>query len=1453
MSVRKVAVLGLALAGMLAPAHRPTATGPALVTAAAAVARPSDADAPPAGLSRKEWGQIRGLMENGRYHAASVARPGEPVVLKASNPEQGYITTFRTDGIEIASRPVPGTDWRLGVRVTGFGPEGDVRPLPAAEPVADKQRVEYQRGPLTEWYENRPAGLEQGFTIALPPAGGVGEPLAIELALDGGLGVAVEGDTASFSDTSGRRVVRYAGLRAWDAKGQELPSQMKAGGGRLQLAVEAETASFPVTVDPTFVCEGQLLGHGDPWGQEGAEAGRSVSASGDTGVVGFYREDTTAGTDAGSAYVFVRSGTTWTEQQKLTASDGAPGDGFGVSVSVSGDTVVVGAYCDDTPGGTDAGSAYVFVRSGTNWTEQQKLTASDGAPGDGFGVSVSVSGDAVVVGAAADDTPGGTDAGSAYVFARSGTTWMQQQKLMASDGATGDGFGYCVGLSGDTVVAGAPLDDGNAGSAYVFVRSGTDWTQQRRLTASDRAPGDVFGVSVSVSEDTAVVGARLDDTTAAVNAGSAYVFVRSGTNWTQQQKLTASDAAASDNFGNSVSACGDTVVVGAYLGDSGAGPDTGSAYVFVRLGTTWTQQQKLSAADGSGGDSFGVAVSVSGEMAIVGASHHYVRGTNAGSAYVFVRSGTTWTEQQRLTASDSVAGDAFGSSVSVSGDTLVVGAPEDETGQGRGSAYVFVRSGTNWTEQEKLLRSGDGFGHSVSVSGDTVVVGAPFVDNAGYVDVGAAIVFVRSGTAWAEQQVLWASDYAAGDYFGWSVSVCGDTLIAGAWGRGMQEGAAYVFVRAGTNWTEQQRLIALGGAAWFGWSVSCAGDTAVVGAPSSLGSGSAYVFVRSGTTWTLQQELTGYAPQAHGPAFGVAVSVSGDTAIVGAPLDDTPAATDAGSAYVFVRSGTTWTQQQKLMAPDGATGDWYGMSVSVSGDTAIVGAYRGDTGAGTDAGSAYVFVRSGTSWAEQQKLTAPDGAASDNLGNSVSVSGDTAVVGAPGHDTGGGADAGSAYVFRSLATEADLAVTLLDSPDPVSGLGTVTYTVGVNNAGPAAATSVQVVQSITAAPPTGVTFQSASGTGWSCSAGATSVTCTQPTLAAGASGPPLIIQWDVGPAGGTLLAQAVVSSAEPDPQPANNTAYASTTVNGVPYTDLSISKNDGGVTVLWNRPIAYTLTVDNAGPEAVTAATVADSFPASVASVTWTCAASVGSSCPASGSGTINASVDLAVSGTVTFTATGWVVYGTVGPITNTATVNSPVYDTNSANNTSTINTPVDGDLIFEDGFQSAVGTWPEATEPGAMLVPDRDGDGVVDAIDNCPQAANADQADADGDGIGNACDVVAVRIDVEPGRFPNRVSPGRGSLTVAILTAATFDALTVDPESVRFGPTGTEAGAWQWAPEDVDGDGDVDLALHFWTQATGIQCGATEVRLKGSALARLIEGKDSIRTVGRACVAIGK
>jgi hypothetical protein len=384
------------------------------------------------------------------------------------------------------------------------------------------------------------------------------------------------------------------------------------------------------------------------------------------------------------------------EVAKLLASDAGKFDYFGYSVAVSGDTAVVGAISNDPGGTTDAGAAYVFVRVGGIWTPQATLVASDAATNDNFGYSVAISGDTAVVGAYLNDHAGGTDAGAAYVFVRSGGIWTEQKKLTASDSAPFDSFGYSVAISADTAVVGALYDDNvggiDAGSAYVFVRTGVTWTQQAKLTASDAATTDQFGVSVSVSGDTAVIGAYADDLVSGMDAGSAYVFFRTGTAWAQQTKLTASDAAPFDQFGTSVAISGDTAVIGAYAGDHAGGIDAGAAYVFTRTGVVWTPQAKLTASDAAADARFGVSVAVSGNAAVVGAlADDHPGAVDAGSAYVFVRTGVVWTQQAKLTASDSAANDRFGNSVAISGDAAVVGAYADDHAGGTdaGSAYVF--------------------------------------------------------------------------------------------------------------------------------------------------------------------------------------------------------------------------------------------------------------------------------------------------------------------------------------------------------------------------------------------------------------------------------------------------------------------------------------------------------------------------------------------------------------------------------------------------------------------------------------------------------------------------------------------------------------------------------------------------------------------------------------------
>jgi hypothetical protein len=376
---------------------------------------------------------------------------------------------------------------------------------------------------------------------------------------------------------------------------------------------------------------------------------------------------------------------TWAQQSKKTPSDEAASDGFGVGVAISGNTAIVGANGND--GFT--GAAYIFTRTSGVWTQQQKLIASDGAGGSQFGVSVALSGDTALIGAFNN---GGK--GAAYVFTRSGTVWAEQQKLTAADGVAGDLFGWRVGISADTAIVSAYGRDEAAtdsGAAYVFTRNGASWTQQQKLTASDAAATDRFGFSVAISGDTAVLGA-IYDSDLGNQSGSAYVFTRSGTAWSQQQKLTAPDGGPNDEFGYSTAISGDTLIVGAWGDDYGTPTifNTGSAHVFTRTGTTWSHQQKLTASDAGDQDFFGFSVAISGNTVMVGSARDDLTTGDEGSAYLFNRTAGVWTQKQKLTASDGANLDRFGTSVAVSSDTALAGANlDDDKGLDSGSAYWF--------------------------------------------------------------------------------------------------------------------------------------------------------------------------------------------------------------------------------------------------------------------------------------------------------------------------------------------------------------------------------------------------------------------------------------------------------------------------------------------------------------------------------------------------------------------------------------------------------------------------------------------------------------------------------------------------------------------------------------------------------------------------------------------
>lgn len=1002
---------------------------------------------------------LMAAVQRARY---AIRTEGVEQTPTASSYAQQLRARFETRGASVTLRKPAADDAApLSMKLDAWGVEGSLMTTGVPSRSATAEQVDYAYGDITEWWKNSGAGLEHGFDVQRRPAGSRSRPLVLQMGIGKSWTAKPMGQGLLLEGARGEQLA-YDKLVTRDAHGREVNGRLAPTSSGFALILEDAHAVYPLTVDPIVTnlqakLEGISAG-GEAW----ALFGSSISVSGDTVAVGSPNDDMPGAANAGSVYVFVRNGTSWSQQARLTVPDRRTDDSFGSAVAVSGDTILVGAWSDDNAS-SNAGSAYVFVRSGTTWTQQAQLMATGASSIPYYAWSVTLSGDTAVVGAYANTTPAGARAGTAYVYARSGTVWTQQANLTASDSADSDQFGYSISVSGDTILVGARQSHtlapaGYKGAAYVFTRSGTTWTEQAKLVAPDGATMDHFGHSVSVHGDTAVVGSILDDIPGVTDAGSVHVFVRSGTSWSQQAHLLAADAGYKDAFGSSVSISGDTILVGAFTDDTADGLGVGSAYVFVRSGTSWSQQAQILPAAGTPQDQFGTSVSVDGDTAVIGEpGDETPAGPDAGSASVFVRKATSWTQQARLVAMDANANERAGWSVAMNGDTAVVGAHQKDAAGGTlaGGVYIFVRNGTTWTQQAELQASDglerDALGYSVSISGDTLVAGAYLDDTAGGFDAGSAYVFVRNGTTWTQQAKLLASDGAFIDKFGYSVSVSGDTIVVGAASgvkvaNGPDEGSAYVFVRSGTNWTQQAQLFPPDPAAsgMFGNSVSLSGDTIVVGAATAntlagTKTGTAHVFVRTGTSWTEQAQLLA-SGAATGNHFGESVSVDGDTILVGAWGTSTIAGTDAGSAYVFVRSGTSWTEQARLLALDGTTDDFFGDSVVVDGDIAVVGVPYDDTPGGTDTGSAYLFARSGTIWTQQAHLHAADGAAGDRFGNSVAVSGDTVLVGAPFDDTAGGSDAGSAYVF---VLDSAAAITVA----PASGLftteagGTATFTI----------------------------------------------------------------------------------------------------------------------------------------------------------------------------------------------------------------------------------------------------------------------------------------------------------------------------------------------------------------------------------------------------------------------------
>lgn len=799
--------------------------------------------------------------------------------------------------------------------------------------------------------------------------------------------------------------------------------------------------------------------------------GYSVSISGTTIVVGVPNEDEDALganplTTAGSAYIFSKDqgGTdNWGLVKKIVPSERAAYDAFGNAVSVSGNIVVVGSYLDDEDiNGANymlgSGSAYIFSKDlgGTNnWGQVKKIVPADRSEYDGFGYSLTISGNTLIAGCYQDDrdTDGlnsMANAGSVYIFSKDQgglNNWGQAKKIVSPERANGDKFGQSVAFSNGILVVGAPYEDedasgtntrAQAGSAYVFAQdygSPGNWAFMKKLVASDRAAEDYFSYAVAIYNNHIVVGAYAESEDAngsntMPGAGSAYIFSKNQggiNNWGQVKKAVAPDRAGTDQYGIAVAAADSTFFIGAQMQDVDFNGlnylnSAGAVYVLQENlggGLTWGQRQKLVLLDVVPDQYFGYSVAIDGDYAVAGVRNDFsdAAGQNhqmeAGSAWILKNENGLWTPIKKLVASDRNSFDHFGGAVAISGETVVVGASweaEDASGSNTlanaGSAYIFSKNqggAGNWGQVKKItapIRAvGDVFGYSVAISGNTVVVGAYQEDEDAaeanpIPNAGAAYVFYKDqGGAgnWGLVKKIIATDRVKDDQFGLAVDIDFNTIVVGAasgdYGS-TNSGAAYIYSKdqgGSNNWGQLKKIGANDRAAYdfFGSSVAISGNTIAIG------------------------------------AYGEDEDASGGAFLSG-----------AGAAYIFLKDQNgldAWGQLAKLVAGDRASSDMFGMAIALDDTIVVVSAGQEDedvTGGNTlsQAGSAYIFTqnRGGINqWGLVQKITAGDRAVTDRFGYTygVGVSGQTIIAAAYMEDEdasgkNGVSNAGSLYFFK---------------------------------------------------------------------------------------------------------------------------------------------------------------------------------------------------------------------------------------------------------------------------------------------------------------------------------------------------------------------------------------------------------------------------------------------------------
>jgi hypothetical protein len=655
--------------------------------------------------------------------------------------------------------------------------------------------------------------------------------------------------------------------------------------------------------------------------------------------------------------------------------------------------------------------------------------------GDSFGKSVSIDGNTAIIGASGTRQA----IGAAYVFELIETTWQQTKILIPDDGDWLESFGQSVAIQGDFIVVGSPVHN-EIGAAYVYKYINNTWQLETKLTPDDGTIGDEFGDTVAIDQNRIVISAHEH----AQGKGAVYIFERLGNSWQQTEKLMVKAPDIGYKFGETFAISSNTIAIHNNHG-------TGSVHIFTYSNGSWSQQAKLISNNVHG--LFGDAISLYENTIAINESIYYEDDEHSGFVYIFERISTEWIEQQKLIANDIKNNDRFGRSLSMRGNTLVIGARrDDDKGEDSGSAYIFKKANNVWSQTAKITATdgtaGDQFGGSISTDGNTIIVGAYHNSDNG-TDSGTAYLFNRSDfDNWTQTKITANNDISSGDGLGFSVATSGDNIVIGAPfddDKDNNSGSAYVFNHIKGNWLQIMKLISDGSG--FGFSVAMDQKSIAIGAPSTKqnnSKGVVYVFRQLGNIWSLEQILSGLDGDNF---FGASIAISGNTLVIGVAYNQEylnaihifeylngtwqqqkifkfdsdyllfPISIDENilvvglpkknMVYIFERLGTSWSQSpiELRIANLDATAE-FGYSVSNSGNTIAIGVPNDG-----DYGSVYLFERSDKKWLQLAKLFPSDGGKGDKFGQSLSLHRDVLVVGVPYHDEKG-EDSGAAYVFR---------------------------------------------------------------------------------------------------------------------------------------------------------------------------------------------------------------------------------------------------------------------------------------------------------------------------------------------------------------------------------------------------------------------------------------------------------